>query len=193
MQRISIELLRQNDKGKMTVRYRWEIIWKEHVAEALVVERYGWQGDKSYAWAVNVNEIGGLINNRLVRFNYTTSDQLKVAAFETRPLLELDVMIRQWGEKNEPYTGFENTWADTTRKMKNRFSLPSRAATGPDYPTETTMAELGALANRYSFDFSMVTTPTNPGLEKAKVVSSVMAEPVQPEPEQARTASWGVW
>ncbi len=54
MRRIQVKLNRFNsNKGTKTTRYRWEIIVDERRMSLLFVERYGWTGNKAYAWIVN--------------------------------------------------------------------------------------------------------------------------------------------
>lgn len=184
MQRVCLQLSRKNDAGRMTVRYRWEILWGSNSHDVLVVERYGWKGTKSYCWLINQIEVKDFISDRLSRFNYTTTDIVEMTNNESRPALEIDLMLREWSSENDSDGPFRDKWkAAVARLMYNA----AKAAEHSEAKNECVFREVAALGSAYSFS---VLNTVVPGLDAALMVSNEM---FPPEPEQPKAANWGAW
>lgn len=185
MRRMTIQMTRPNDKGRETIRYRWELLWSEHTNSILVVERYGWKGTTSFSWMVHATELDKHMAGRFSRFEFTPSngDRLTVTANETRPSLEIDILLREWRNDSDI------DWKISDGSLHTFLNMDKVSRPNPEF-MNTVDEQFSALA--LSYGIGGLTGVVSPGLEAAKKHAEQLM-PTEPEREEPKVANWGAW
>lgn len=124
MKLLSMTLRRPNVRGKLSVSYRWNVIWSEELRNILVVECYGFSSDKGYAWCISPPELTEFMKKRLDRFNYDSSrDVLKPEESEVIDHNGLSRRLVQWTEKNDWPSDMKKAWDIALYRFKNASVL----------------------------------------------------------------------
>jgi hypothetical protein len=173
MRRIQVKLNRFNsNKGTKTTRYRWEIIVDERRMSLLFVERYGWTGNKAYAWIVNRTDWVHKLAARLARFDCTREDDL-VVSFDKE---FTDDMLAAWTSAEQLD---KQKWDAAIWRFKNSPSGNDFGWWGENQAWAQ-ICSLNDAAHQYNF-LSSYAIPA---------IAKPFSEPIAPEP---KSASWGVW
>lgn len=121
MKALYMTLRRPNDRHALSVRYHWNVLWAENLRNALVVERYGYAGDKAYCWAINPDELAHFMAKRLdrCRYNAASGDVLNVEGVEVIDASQLPLMMSKWTVNNDWKGDTKRAWEASIFRFKN--------------------------------------------------------------------------
>lgn len=151
MRRIQIKLDRRNDKGKMTTRYRWEILWSDELKLVMLAERYGWTGDSAFFWVhETTSSLFGKLRERFEKFNQP-NDRLSLTNVDTFTSDQIVEEFRQWSSGKSDDVSRQKMVQTATYRFLNS-KKPSASMSDSMQVQEVVFAELTSLIGAYSIE-----------------------------------------